>query len=123
MRSDPGSGVDPAPRQQQKRSMSESKIKTIGTLVSIVLLGLMAGCATESDLEALRQEVSKSQEMARAAEAKAEAARAEAQAAKAEAERAIAESRKAADSAAEAADKARTASEKADRIFRESLRK
>ena len=103
--------------------MAGPRQKAILTAATIVLLGLSTGCARNSDLEALRQEVAKTQEMARAAEAKAAAAQAEAESAKAEAESAKAEAAKAVEESRKAAAAASAASEKADRIFRESLRK
>jgi outer membrane murein-binding lipoprotein Lpp len=63
---------------------------------------LVAGCASQSEIDSLRAEVQKAQEMAKAAEDRAAAAEAEAQ---------------------RAANEAATASEKADRIFRMSLKK
>jgi outer membrane murein-binding lipoprotein Lpp len=78
-------------------------------MIVAVPLVLLAGCATQKDIDALRSEVMKSQEMARAAEQSAAEAAAQA--------------RKAAEEAARAADEATAASKKADSIFRESLRK
>jgi thiamine biosynthesis lipoprotein ApbE len=80
----------------------------VATIVAAPMV-LLAGCATQEDLNALRSEVAKSQEMARAAEQRA-----------VEAESAA---RKSAQEAARAADEAAAAGDKADSIFRESLRK
>ena len=62
----------------------------------------MAGCATQADLDALRDEVSEVRKIAESAEQNAAASAADAR---------------------RAADEAKAASEKADRIYRESLRK
>lgn len=75
-----------------------------------------AGCATQSDLDALRDEVNAVREIAVSAREEARAASAEAKAASAEA-RAAREEARAASAAAQAAN------EKADRMFRQSLTK
>jgi uncharacterized lipoprotein NlpE involved in copper resistance len=83
--------------------------KKVLPLVLAVPFVVLAGCATQADLDALRDEVMKIQEMAQSAEQSAAASAAEA--------------RRAADEAKRAADEAKAASEKADRIYQESLRK
>jgi hypothetical protein len=80
-----------------------------GAVVSLSLVLMAAGCATNDDVSAARQEAADAKRVADEANAKASAAAADAAAARA-----------AADSAAE---EARKASEKADRIFQRSLHK
>ena len=75
-----------------------------GAVVSLSLVLMAAGCATNDDVSAARQEAADAKRVADEANAKASAAAADA----------------AADSAAE---EARKASEKADRIFQRSLHK
>ena len=50
--------------------MKKPSYRLLGPAVAFALLA-MTGCASQSDLDALRQEVSKSQEMARASAARA----------------------------------------------------
>lgn len=78
-------------------------------LVAIISPLLVAGCATKADVEALRKEVIKSQEMAADAKAAAEAAATKADGAAAASRQSAAESK--------------AASDKADQVFRQSLRK
>lgn len=78
------------------------------TAVAVALLGL-SGCASRSDVDALRSELA--------------GVRATAEAADRKATEALANSQKAQAAAEQAAEEARMASEKADRIFRQGLRK
>lgn len=71
-------------------------------IVLALPLFVLAGCASQADLDALRDEVTKSQELAQNADQSAAASAAEAR---------------------RAADEAKAASEKADRIYQQSLRK
>lgn len=83
--------------------------KKVLPLVLAVPFVVLAGCASQADLDALRDEVRQTHEMASNAEQRAEVSSSEARSAAQEAKR--------------AADEAKMASEKADRIYRESLRK
>ncbi len=77
---------------------------------------LAAGCAMQSDVDALRAEVDAlNSDMARTHDMAQEAAR--------DADVAAMEARTAANAGEQAAVEAKTASEKADRIYRQSLRK
>lgn len=86
-----------------------NKSKTVLAMLVAAPWLFLAGCATQAEVDELRSEVLKSQEMARAAEQKAAAAELEA--------------RKSADEAARAADEATAAGRKAEGLFRTSLRK
>jgi hypothetical protein len=85
--------------------------KKVLPLVLAAPFVVLAGCASQADLDALRDEVRQTHdhEMASNAEQRAEVSSSEARSAAQEAKR--------------AADEAKMASEKADRIYRESLRK
>lgn len=77
--------------------------------VAIVLLGSLAGCASTSDMDALRAEVQKANETASQAAADAASAKQDAAAARAAAE--------------EASDAAQDTNEKLDRMFKKSMYK
>lgn len=84
-------------------------MKKIAMLAVAGPLLVLAGCATNGDVDALRQEIAGVRATAEAADQKATAAQAAAE--------------KAAADAARAAQDAQIAGEKADRIFRQGLRK
>ena len=83
--------------------------KTTSAGLMLAALTLAGGCATTSDLDALRAEVQKANETASQAAADASAARQDAAAAKAAAE--------------EARDTAQQTNEKLDRMFKKSMYK
>jgi outer membrane murein-binding lipoprotein Lpp len=87
----------------------QSKSKTALVMLVAAPMFLLAGCATQAEVDELRSEVMKSQEMARTAEQKAADAAIEAQ--------------KSAEAAARAAEEATAAGKKAEGIFRTSLMK
>jgi hypothetical protein len=90
--------------------------KRVLALAVAAPLLLTVGCASQGDLDALRDEVKQVKEIALSAQRDARAASDEAKAASAEA-RAAREEARAANAAAQAAN------EKADRMFRQSLTK
>lgn len=83
--------------------------KTAATGLMVVSLAGLAGCATTSDLDALRAEVQKSNQTASQAATDAASAKRDAAAAKAAAEA--------------AADSAQQTNEKLDRMFKKSMYK
>ncbi len=85
-------------------------------MAAMVALLAVAGCATKAELNDVRTDAGKAQQMA--AEAKQQA-----DSAMALAERAAADAAAAAGAASQSAAAARAASEKADRILQQSLRK
>jgi outer membrane murein-binding lipoprotein Lpp len=87
----------------------QNKSKTALAMLVAAPWLFLAGCATQAEVDELRSEVMKSQEMARAAEQKAADAALDAG--------------KSADEAARAADEATAAGKKAEGIFRTSLTK
>jgi len=84
--------------------------------LAALVSGSSLGCATNSDVEALRIELDSTRKIAKAAQREAEAAAAEARAASTEA-------RMAATAAAGSAAEAKAAGEKVEKIFQKSLRK
>ena len=94
--------------------MSLNRIRWIA-LAALVCASPL-GCATNSDVEALRIELASTREAAVEAQRQATAAAEEARAASNEA-------RKAADAASASAAEARAASEKVEKVFQKSLRK
>ncbi len=106
--------------------MKIKPIARIGVTVATVLL-LAAGCATQADLDALRNEVAQlradSKSITGNAAASAAGARAASDAAAASAAASAADARSASDAAAASAAAARAAADKADQIYLESMRK
>jgi len=84
--------------------------------MAALVSGSSLGCATNSDVEALRVELASTREAAVAAQRQANTAAAEARTASEEAS-------KAANAAAASAAEAKAASEKVEKIFQKSLRK
>ena len=84
--------------------------------LAALVSGSSLGCATNSDVEALRIELDSTRNIAKTAQRQAESAAAEARAASEEA-------RKAATAAAGSAAEAQAASEKVEKVFQKSLRK
>ena len=84
--------------------------------LATLVFGSSLGCATNSDVEALRIELDSTRKIAKAAQREAETAAAEARAASSEA-------RNAATAAAASAAEAQAASEKVEKVFQKSLRK
>lgn len=92
-------------------------------VMSGIMLVLIAGCATKADVEAVRSEVVKVQNMTQSLQQSTAAAATEARRAAENANAAAEEARKAARSAEAAAAEAKAASEIAEKVFQASLRK
>jgi murein lipoprotein len=96
--------------------MIRKEIKTAAALVSVMALAGLAGCASTSEIDSLRSDISRANETAASAAADAAAARKQAAAASATA----AEAKATADDAKASAD---ASAEKIDRMFKKSMYK
>jgi murein lipoprotein len=93
------------------------------SLLAASLLFFGVGCATKSDIEGLRAEIMKTQELAREAQKEAASAAREAREASSTARAAAGTAETAANEARAAAAQAQESSEKVEKIFQKSLRK
>jgi len=93
------------------------------SLLAAALMVSSVGCATRSDIEGLRTEILKTQELAKQAQKEAAAAAREAREASSTARAAAGTAETAANEARAAAAQAQESSEKVEKIFQRSLRK
>ena len=93
------------------------------SLLAASFLAFGVGCATRGDIESLRAEIVKTQELAREAQKEAASAAREAREASSTARAAAGTAETAANEARAAAAQAQESSEKVEKIFQRSLRK
>lgn len=97
--------------------------KKIGVLAFVMAPLVLAGCASNEELQSIRDGMGALKQDVQKAQSTADSAQASADAAAQRAEEAAAEARRAAAAAEAAAARAQAAADKADRMFREQLKK